>query len=610
MSSFQWGRRGVASPRPLVMLAIAVIAALGPGCSGETEALLGAPGGQAAGAGANPEPKPKPDFGPWFVDRAAAFGLDVAPRSGDPRKRCVLDSIGTGVALFDFDRDGDLDLFVAGGSEIRGDEVRAAGGPWLFRNDGPGRWTDTTASSGLRHTGWAQGVAVADYDADGFPDLIVVQHGPDTLWRNRGDGTFEDATRSAGIDDPNWGVSATWGDVDGDGWVDLYVTNYLEVDPFDPPPLYDYLPGVPVFQGPATLPGQTDRLWRNRGDGTFEDRTEPAGLLRAPNKGMSALLVDLDEDGLLDLYVTNDTHANELFRGLGEGRFEEIGVPAGVACNMYGIAEGSMAVDVADLDGDGRLDLAVSNFRQEGSRVYGNLGDHSYADLSGNFSLWGPTGGFVGWGLVLADFDADGWPDLFQANGHVYPNVPDAHYDQPVAFLRNREGRLMEEVTARWGPALDSVRSGRAVAVGDLDDDGDLDLVVSTIDGPLRVLVNEGRPEGSAVTIRLVGRWPNLEAIGALVELEAAGRTFKGAVRRGGSILAASDVRLHFGLGDAEAIEAIRVRWPDGSESHFEDLDVDTTLTLSQDGSTVGSRPYRRPADGPDSRSRSEGELR
>jgi hypothetical protein len=574
------------------MLAIVAIA-LGPGCGGNTEGLLGARSGPTTGAVA----QPRPEVGPWFVDRAAAFGLDVVTRSGDPRKRCVLDSIGTGVALLDFDRDGDLDLFVAGGSAIRGGEVRSAGGPWLFRNDGPGQWADTTAVSGLRHAGWAQGVAVADYDADGFPDLIVVQHGPDTLWRNRGDGTFEDVTRAAGIDDPAWGVSATWGDVDGDGWVDLYVTNYLEVDPFDPPALYDYLPGVPVFQGPVTLPGQTDRLWRNRGDGTFEDATERAGLLRAPNKGMSALLVDLDEDGHLDLYVTNDTHANELFRGLGEGRFEEIGIPAGVAYNTYGVAEGSMAVDVADLDGDGRLDLAVSNFRQEGSRVYGNLGDHSYADLSSNYSLWGSTGGFVGWGLVLADFDSDGWPDLFQANGHVYPNVPDAHYDQPAAFLRNREGTFLEEVTASWGPDLDSIRSGRAVAVGDLDNDGDLDLVVSTIDGPLRVLINEGAPEGSAVTIRLVGRRPNLEAIGARVELEAGGRTFVNAVRRGGSILAASDVRLHFGLGDAPAIEAIRVRWPDGSESQFEDLDVNTCLTLSQDGSTVASRPYQTSTD-------------
>ncbi|WP_169980010.1 CRTAC1 family protein [Tautonia rosea] len=583
------GRPSGAFLRGLVVLGLGAALTAAAGCRGATDGAVG----DRDGSGSARVPPPKPEIGPWFVDRAPEFGIDVVTRSGDPSKRCVLDSIGMGVALFDFDDDGDLDLFVAGGSEIRDGAVRSAGGPWLFRNEGPGQWTDSTEASGLRHTGWAQGVAVADYDADGFPDLMVVQHGPDTLWRNQGNGTFADVTEAAGIDDPNWGVSATWGDVDGDGWPDLYVTNYLDVDPLNPPPLNDYLPGLPVFQGPATLPGQTDRLWRNRGDGTFEDWTEQSGLLRTPNKGMSALLTDLDGDGHLDLYVTNDTHANELFRGLGGGRFEEIGVAAGVAYNNYGIAEGSMAVDVADLNGDTRLDLAVSNFRQEGSRVYANLSNQMYEDLSGNYSLWGLTGGFVGWGLVLADFDADGWPDLFQANGHVYPNVPDAAYDQPVIFLQNREGRSMEEVTAVWGPDLASIRSGRAVAVGDLDNDGDLDLVISTIDGPLRMLLNEGMPEGSAVTIRLVGRGPNREAIGARVELEAGGRTFVNTVRRGGSILSASDVRLHFGLGDASTIDAMLVRWPDGSEDRFDNLDVNEFLTIHQDGPTMTSRPFQ-----------------
>src|SRR5262249_41619275 len=243
--------------------------------------------------------------------------MDVITICGSPDKPSILHSLGSGAALFDIDGDGDLDIFVAGGSEVKGGEVVCAGGPWLFRNDGPGHWRDVTAGSGLRWTGWAQGVTVADYDCDGDLDLFVTQHGPDTLWQNQGDGTFRDVTTSAGIREDLWGVAATWGDSDGDGWLDLYVTNYVAVDPIHPPPLHDHVGGVKVFQGPGMLPGQPDQLWRNRGDGTFEDVTVAAGLYQPDGKGMATLFADLDGDGQLDLYVTNDAQANNLFRGLG-----------------------------------------------------------------------------------------------------------------------------------------------------------------------------------------------------------------------------------------------------------------------------------------------------
>jgi hypothetical protein len=565
---------------------------IGTGCSDQPS-----PYGQADQGTSTSKPRAP---GPWFVDRAHEFGLDVVTRCGSRDKVSVLDSLGTGVALFDLDGDGDLDLFVAPGSEVREGKVVCAGGPWLFRNDGPGRWVDVSERSGLRYTGWAQGAAVCDYDGDGDLDLFVAQHGPDTLWQNQGDGTFRDVTKAAGIADTEWGVSATWGDYDADGWPDLYVTNYLDVDALVPPePIHYYGGDTMVFRGPEHLEGQPDRLWRNKGDGTFEDVTRSAGLYNPYGKGMSALFADLDGDRILDLYVTNDTQANELYRGLGGGWFREEAVAAGMAYSDRGRTEAGMGIALADLDGDGRLDLARSNFHHEGTRVTRNLDGRSYLDISLCSGVTNATDRFVGWGLVLADFDSDGWPDLFQANGHVYPKGPVDRYDQSPLLLRNQADEHFKDVTAAWGPDLASLRSGRAVATGDLDGDGDLDLVMSTIDGPLRVIINEGKPKNHAVIVRLVGRPPNREAIGALVELHAGGRVRIDTVRRGGSILAASDAALHFGLGQTRSIDLLRVVWPDGSTSMSsgDELPVDSVLTIRQ-GSPVPSAKRFATLDG------------
>jgi len=530
--------------------------------------------------------------GPWFVDRAADYGLDVVTRSGAPDKPSVLHSIGSGAALLDADGDGDLDLFVAAGSVVEGDRVVSAGGPWLFRNDGPGRWVDVTSTSGLSYTGWAQAVAVADYDGDGDLDLFLAQYGPDTLWRNQGDGTFRDVTTQAGLVESSWGVGATWGDYDGDGWLDLYVVNYLNVDVLKPPPLHQHWAGVWVFEPPGMLSGQADQLWRNRGDGTFEDVTAAAGLYRPDGKGMAAVFADLDGDGRQDLYVTNDTQPNELFRNLGGGVFRDEALEAGAAVNALGTPEGSMGVELGDLDGDGRLDLIYTNFRQEGTRVLLNVNGRIYQDVSKTSRVAPQTLRFVGWGLVVADFDDDGRPDLFQANGHVFPNTPDADYAQPPLLLHNAGAGVFEPVTAGWGADLDAIKSGRGVAAGDLDGDGDLDLVVTTMDGPLRVLINEGRRDHSAATIRLIGQPPNREAIGARVEVRAGGRTQMSVVRRGGGFLSASDAALHFGLGMATSVDQVVVHWPDGTTSRHDHLTGDSTLIIRQGESGAQVLPF------------------
>ncbi|QDV38938.1 CRTAC1 family protein [Tautonia plasticadhaerens] len=581
---------GRIAPSPGLAAGLLLLATIGAGCRDRASGDGGPP------AGPRPGPTARPSPGPRFVDRAPEFGLDVTTTSGSPEKGSILESLGVGVALLDFDGDDDPDLFVAPGSRVDGGRVEPSGGPWLFRNDGPGRWVDVSAPSGLAHRGWAQGVAVSDYDADGDPDLFVAQHGPDLLWENLGDGTFRDVTGPSGLgDEPYWGVAATWGDADGDGWPDLYVTNYVAVDPASPHPPVGHRGGpVPVFAGPESYPGEPDVLWRNRGDGTFEDATESAGLLKADRKGMGALFADLDADGDQDLFVTNDTQANEFFRNRGDGTFEEEGRLAGVALGDLGRAEGSMGIDLADLDLDGWLDLAYSNFYGEGSRVFISHGGRTFSDVSHPSTVTVATILRVGWGIVLADFDHDGLADLFQANGHVYPGLRSEPYDQPPVLLRNAGGRRFEDATASWISDPGGLSSGRSVAVGDLDGDGDLDLVMTTMDGPLRVLVNEGERSGRSLILRLVGAPPNLEALGAIAELRAGGTTHVATVRRGGSFMAASDSALHFGLGDADSLTSLRVRWPDGTTSDYpgEDLPVDSRITIRQGDPRVVSTPF------------------
>ncbi|WP_435007739.1 CRTAC1 family protein [Tundrisphaera lichenicola] len=590
------GKPGTTSRRPAWRLRTGIFLAFGavvPLASCEPETAPNIPVG--------PPPRVRSEVGPWFVDRARDYGLDIVTPCGGPEKLSVVESLGAGLALFDHDGDGDLDLFVTACSRVVDATIRPAGGPWLFRNDGPGRWTDVTASSGLAYTGWAQAAAVADYDGDGDLDLFVAHLGPDVLWQNQGDGTFLDVTESAGLGrDALWGVGATWGDVDGDGWPDLYVTNYLEADPCHPAPPLDYVPGVKVFNGPSVLPGQPDRFWRNRGDGTFEDATESAGLANPDGKGMAALFVDLDEDGRVELFVTNDTQPNEFFRNVGEGRFREDGLASGLAINGVGRPEGSMGIDVADVDGDGRLDLVHTNFRQEGTRLFRNLGECQFQDISTGTYVNVNTLRFVGWGVVLGDFNADGWPDLFQANGHVYPKVPDSDYAQSPYFMENRgEGRF-RPATEGWGPSeATAAIGGRSVATGDLDGDGDLDLVVTTMDGPLSVLINEGTTTHHSTRLRLVGRPPNREALGARIELRAGGRSQVGQVRRGGGYLSASDIAPHFGLGDADRIESLTVHWPDGTTQTLDDLPADSTIVVRQGDGRAEALPFRKAEPAP-----------
>jgi hypothetical protein len=528
------------------------------------------------------EAGPAPPARVHFTDVTAASGIAFVNATGDPHhKDYIFEVKGGGVAALDYDGDGWVDLAFSRGSSLERWRAATSRGPALYRNRGDFTFEDVTLRAGLTRGGWGVGLSAADYDNDGRVDLYLTNLGPDALYRNNGDGTFADVTEMAGIRAPGWSSSAAFGDFDGDGDLDLYVAGYLEVGP-------DKLPegrgggtcayiGVPVLCGPRGLPGAGDHYFRNDGDGTFTERSEASGAFdRERYFGLGVVAGDLDDDRDLDIYVANDATPNYLFVNRGDGTFDERGVPSGVAFSGDGNEQASMGVDAGDYDNDGRLDLYAAHFASDYGTLYRNLGGMLFEDATARGRIREPGWAFVKWGTAFLDLDHDGWKDIVHANGHVYPHLRTATgretYEQPAlsVYLNGRDGTF-RDVSGEAGPDCARRVLGRGAAFADLDNDGDLDVVVACLDGPPVVLRND-TAGGHWLVLRAVGRKSNRDGIGARITVRTGALSQVREVKRTVGIYSASDPRAHFGLGDAAKADLVRVEWPSGKVDEFRDV--------------------------------------
>ena len=550
------------------------------------------------------EPVDPPPFGP-FVDIAAEVGLTRINRSGGHDKLFVLETTGSGAAWLDYDGDGRPDLFVANGHAIRytvAGEIQTfettERPPDELRRQAPdGRFDDVAERAGVADPGWAGGVAVGDFDNDGWPDLYISHFGPNRLYRNNGDGTFSDVTRTAAVDDPRWSTSAAFADLDIDGFLDLYVTNYVAFDPRDPPFRGKSIcswKGLMVFCGPDGMEGATDSMFWSAGGHRFESvarepRNDP------PYYGLGAMPYDADGDGRLDLYVANDITPNMLLLNAGDRRLVEEGLLYGVAYSGDGGAQAGMGIAVGDLEGNGRDDIVVTNFSDDYNTVYRNTGAPPFPDVTQAIGLGGPSLPYLGWGTQLLDFDFDGDLDLFVANGHVFPVVDTVDfgtwYRQRNQVFANDSGRFVEVGSpgSPAGPGLAVVESSRAAVAADMDGDGDDDLFVTNIDAAPTLLRNDTPPRHRWIRVRLSGRASNRDGIGARVIVRAGALELGRTVQTAAGYLGSNDPTLGFGLGVAGSAE-IEVRWPSGQVDRVGTVPAESLVLIIEGRGVVAVR--------------------
>jgi hypothetical protein len=539
---------------------------------------------------------------PDFKDITQSAGLTVSHIS-TPEKKYMVEAMSGGVGFIDCDNDGKLDIITVNGSTM--DRFKAGGDPMitLYHQEPGMKFKDITVEAGLTRKGWGMGVAVADFNNDGLPDIYVTGFGGSVLYRNKGNCKFEDVTAQAGVGVDGFPTGASWGDYDRDGLVDLFVPRYTHVNMQQISGEHDCtFFGLHVFCGPWGFTGETDFLFHNKADGTFENVSKKAGV-DDPKLlfGMQGIWADFDDDGWPDLYVANDRGPNYLYHNKHDGTFEETGVLSGTAVNASGSEQGSMGLDAGDFDHRGQFDIFVTNFQQESDTLYRNRGARGFDDITIPSGIAQLTFPLVGWGTGFVDFTNSGWDDIFIANGHIYPQIDQAHigitYREPLVLFHNNRDGTFRDITRTTMLDKLPLQSRRGVAFGDINNDGKVDILILNVGEPPTLLLNCTQSSNHAVLLKLIGTKSNRAAIGVRVIVTAGDLKQMKEVRGGGSYLSQNDLRLHFGLGSHTKIDTIEMQWPSGDKQTLRDLVADSIYTV-EEGSGIRSTQKFEPSTG------------